>query len=176
MKNTLKKSTALFMALAIFAMIISGCKKSDSNNGGVTPTPPTPGSYGTFTVGDKSYDINYGAYTIENDTVGIVLANGTDDINNLYGIALPNFNAIPEGTFDYMNQLTPQGDCIGLITSDSVAYYCSAGSVTITKSASNYKIVSTGKVSPLYGFSTPNSEKNFTVNFEGPLVNETETK
>ena len=174
MKNTLKKSTVLFIALAVIAMIITGCKKSDSNNGGGNDPTPTPGNYGTVTIGDFSFNIAMGAYGVENDTLSIVLADDMEDPNNIYGIGLPDYSTIPEGTFEYsIQEEQSEASCIGIITADSTLYMCTAGQVTITKAASNYKIVSTGMANTLMGIMLGTEAKNFTVNFEGPLVNET---
>lgn len=181
MKNIYKQSTVLFMALAVIAMILTGCKKSDSSNsgGGDTPTPPTPpaGNYGTVTVGNQSYPIAIGGYEVYYDedlqanVVTVALADGTNETANMFGFTIPNVENLPTGTFAYCNENpVPAGKCVGIFrNSNGDLLYCTAGSVTITASGSNYKIQSSGKANIPIG--SPATEQNFAVNFEGPLYN-----
>lgn len=168
------------MALAVFAMIFTGCKKSDSNNGGgVTPVPT--GNYGTITVGNNSYTIKIGGYEayyddeLQTNVVTIALADGTSESANMYGLSIPNYNDIPTGTFEYVVLNEADNMCMGTFIQGSTqsALLCVSGTVTITQSGSKYKIVSSGIASD-NPFGTPGSGLQFSVNFEGPLVNETE--
>lgn len=183
MKKTLRKSTVLFMALAVFAMIFTGCKKDSSSNnssggGGGDPTPPPTGNYGTIVVGDQTYTIHIGVYTIdydedlEADEIGIVLADAANENANMYILAIPYYDAIPTGTFTYYTGDEPQqGHCGGLLQSNNGAsgLYCTSGSVTISKTGTNYKIESDGQ-----GMSIGGAVMNFSVDFEGPLTFEEE--
>ena len=179
MKHIYKTSTALFMALAVFAMIFTGCKKSDSNNGGgVTPVPPTS-NYGTITLGDQSYTIIIGGYSVDYseelqaNVVTIALADGTTESANVYGLAIPYYENIPTGTFEYVVLNEAEHMCMGVFTQGATqnAMICMSGTATITQSGSKYKIVSSGLASdnPLGGTGI-----QFSVNFEGPLVSEIE--
>ena len=179
MKHIYKTSTALFMALAVFAMIFTGCKKSDSNNGGGTPIP-TPGNYGTITLGDQSYTIVIGGYEayydedLQTNVVTIVLADGTSQNANMYGVTIPNHDNIPTGTFDYtITGNEAEGMCMGIFTQGGTqnTLLCVSGSVTISQAGSKYTITSTGTASDS-PFGTQGSGLQFSVNFEGPLVNE----
>ena len=179
MKHIYKTSTALFMALAVFAMIFTGCKKSDSNNGGGTPIP-TPGNYGTITLGDQTYNIVIGGYEayyneeLQTNVVTIALADGTSESANMYGLSIPNYDNIPTGTFDYtISGNEAEGMCMGIFTQGGTqnVLLCLSGSVTIRQSGSKYKIVSSGIASD-NPFGTQGSGLQFTVDFEGPLVNE----
>jgi len=180
MKNIYKQSTVLFMALAVIAMILTGCKKSDSSNsgGGVTPTPPPSGNYGTVTVGNQSYPIAIGGYEIYFDedlqanVATVALADGTTQNANMFGFTIPNVENLPTGTFEYcIEEPVPAGKCVGIFrNSNGDLLYCTAGSVTITASGSNYKIQSSGTANTLFGTSA--SAQSFTINFEGPLYND----
>lgn len=179
----IRKSTALFMALAVFAMIFTGCKKdssssSSSGGGGGDPTPPE-GNYGTIVVGDQNYTIHYGVYTVAYDEdiqaneVGIALTDGTGENANSYMLVIPFYDAIPNGSFNYYIGETPtQGQCGGMFakgtTGDVVV--CTSGSATVTKVGNNYKIVSNGSGYPMGG----GHDMSFSVNFEGPLTFEQE--
>ena len=183
MKKTLRKSTVLFMALAVFAMIFTGCKKDSSSNnssggGGGDPTPPPTGNYGTIVVGDQNYTIHYGVYTVAYDEdiqaneVGIALTDGTGENANSYMLVIPFYDAIPNGSFNYYIGETPtQGQCGGMFakgtTGDVVV--CTSGSATISKTGTNYKIESDGQ-----GMSIGGAVMNFSVDFEGPLTFEQE--
>ena len=180
MKNIYKQSSVLFMALAVIAMILTGCKKSDSSNngGGVTPTPPPSGNYGTVTVGNQSYPIAIGGYEIYFDedlqanVATVALADGTTQNANMFGFTIPNVENLPTGTFEYcIEEPVPAGKCVGIFrNSNGDLLYCTAGSVTITASGSNYKIQSSGSANTLFGTAT--SAQSFTINFEGPLYND----
>lgn len=178
----IRKSTALFMALAVFAMIFTGCKKdssSSSSGGGDTPTPTPPtGNYGTIVVGDQNYTIHYGVYTVAYDEdiqaneVGIALTDGTGENANSYTLVIPFYDAIPNGTFNYYIGETPtQGQCGGMFVKGATGdmLVCISGTATITKTGEKYKIVSQGQA-------TPDAQHNisFSVNFEGPLTFEQE--
>ncbi|MBQ2498942.1 MAG: hypothetical protein II523_02895 [Bacteroidales bacterium] len=174
----IRKSTALFMALAVFAMIFTGCKKdssSSSSGGGDTPTPTPPtGNYGTIVVGDQNYTIHYGVYTVAYDEdiqaneVGIALTDGTGENANSYTLVIPFYDAIPNGSFNYYIGETPtQGQCGGMFVKGATGdmLVCISGTATITKTGEKYKIVSQGQA-------TPDAQHNisFSVNFEGPLT------
>lgn len=178
----IRKSTALFMALAVFAMIFTGCKKdssSSSSGGGDTPTPTPPtGNYGTIVVGDQNYTIHYGVYTVAYDEdiqaneVGIALTDGTGENANSYTLVIPFYDAIPNGSFNYYIGETPtQGQCGGMFVKGATGdmLVCISGTATITKTGEKYKIVSQGQA-------TPDAQHNisFSVNFEGPLTFEQE--
>ena len=171
----MKKS--LLLAFAVFAMIFASCSKdkdsasnSGGGGGGVTPTPPVVGEYGMISIDDQSFEIGLGAYYVENDTLSIVLADGLE-VNDMYGIAFPNCNTIPEGTFEYSIQEVLPGDaCMGVIVIDEVFYYCMAGRVTITKTNTNYKIESTGLANTIEGIAQGSYAKEFSVDFEGPII------
>lgn len=181
MKNIYKQSSVLFMALAVIAMILTGCKKSDSSNsgGGDTPTPPTPpaGNYGTVTVGNQSYPIAIGGYKVYYDedlqanVVTVALADGTNETANMFGFTIPNVENLPTGTFAYCTENPiPAGKCVGIFrNSGGNVLYCVSGNVTIATSGSNYKIQSSGKANIPIG--SPATEQSFAVNFEGPLYN-----
>jgi hypothetical protein len=166
------------MALAVFAMIFTGCKKDDSSSsssggGGSDPTPPI-GNYGTIVVGDQNYTIHYGVYTvaydgdIQADEIGIALTDGTGENANSYMLVIPFYDAIPNGTFNYYIGETPtQGQCGGMFVKGATGdmLVCISGTATITKTGEKYKIVSQGQA-------TPDAQHNisFSVNFEGPLT------
>ena len=177
MKHIYKASTDLFMALVVFAMIFTGCKKSDSNNGGgVTPIPTD--NYGTIHVGDQTYTIRFAGYNIEYNSMiqanalAIVFVDGINENANSFGVYFPDCEELPIGTFNYSGIMT-EGQCYGVLTSsDNNILYCTSGSVTITKNVSNYKVESEGTANTLVG--TANTAMNFSVNFSGPIYNETE--
>ena len=181
----IRKSTVLFMALAVFAMIFTGCKKDSSSSssssggsgGGGGDVPPT-GNYGTIVVGDQNYSIHAGVYTVTYDEdiqaneIGIALVDGLSQTANSYVVVIPFYEAIPNGTFTYyLGEEPHQGQCGGMLmkggTSDMLV--CTSGSVTITKTGANYKITSSGTA-------TADMQNNisFSVNFEGPLTFEQE--
>ena len=170
------KKSFLLLAFAAFAMIFASCSKdkdsASNSGGGVTPTPPVVGEYGMISIDDQSFEIGLGAYYVENDTLSIVLADGLE-VNDMYGIAFPNCNTIPEGTFEYSIQEELPGDaCMGVIVIDEVFYYCMAGRVTITKTNTNYKIESTGLANTIEGIAQGSHAKDFSVDFEGPIQSE----
>ena len=175
----IRKSTALFMALAVFAMIFTGCKKDDSSsnsggNGGGGGGGGT-GNYGTIVVGDQTYVVHSGLYEIIYDEdlqayeVGIALLDSTsDDDANAYVLVIPFYEAIPTGTFTYYLEDDPQqGQCAGMFERNGSAntLYCTQGSVTISKVGANYKIVSQGTVMAMDA-----STMSLSVNFQGPLT------
>ena len=178
----IRKSTALFMALAVFAMIFTGCKKDDSSSsssggGGSDPTPPI-GNYGTIAVGDQNYTIHAGMYTvhygedIQDYEIGIALVDGLSETANSYVLIIPFYDAIPNGTFNYYIGETPQqGQCGGMFVKGATGdmLVCISGTATITKTGEKYKIVSQGQA-------TPDAQHNisFSVDFEGPLTFEEE--
>ena len=165
------------MALAVFAMIFTGCKKdssSSSSSGGGGGNVPT-GDYGTIVVGDQNYSIHVGVYTIEYDDeisayeVGIALTDGTGQNANSYMLVIPFYDAIPNGTFAYYIGETPQqGQCGGLFMKGTTGdmLICKSGNATITKDGSNYKIESAGAAYSTNG----GHDISFSVNFEGPLT------
>lgn len=180
----IRKSSVLFMALAVFAMIFTGCKKdsssSSSSGGGDTPTPTPPtGNYGTIVVGDQTYSIHLGVYTVSYDesiatnVVGIALTDGTAQTANSYVLAIPFYEDIPTGTFSYYFGEEPhQGQCGGVFVkggSSTDMLVCMSGTATITKVGEKYKIVSQGQA-------TPDTQRgiSFSVDFEGPLTFEEE--
>ena len=180
MKKTFKKSMVLFTLLAAFAMIFTGCKKdSASSSGGDTPTPPTPptpGNYGTVVCGDNQFDIIAGGYTVEYDDelqvnyVAIALVDRIDssDATKAAVIAIPFYDAIPTGSFSLTMEPEAEGDGQLIVTTGGDQFFLGKkGSVNITKSGSNYKIVANAVVMD-YAM----TESSCSVNFEGPLVTE----
>ena len=179
----IRKSTALFMALAVFAMIFTGCKKdsssSSSNGGGDTPTPTPPtGNYGTIVVGDQTYSIHLGVYEVYYDEdimaneIGIALTDGVGETANSYVLVIPFYDAIPNGTFTYYFGEEPhQGQCGGMFVKGATGdmLVCMSGTATIRKVGEKYKIESQGQA-------TPDTQHgiNFSVDFEGPLTFEEE--
>lgn len=171
MKNIYKQSTVLFMALAVIAMILTGCKKSDSNNGGgVTPVPPTS-NYGTITFGNQSFTISHSGYTVDYDEdlqaniVGIGLATADDEKGA--AIAIPLYSTVPTGQFSIVISETPEeGDAgLAIVLNSNSAYIATQGSITINQNGNNYTIDASGSSMALSG----GDVKSFTVHFTGPL-------
>ena len=188
MKNIYKQSTALFMALAVFAMIFTGCKKSDANNGGGNKPTPTPENYGIVTLGDQSFTIVVGGYAIKHDDdhdydyVGIALADRVDNISidsisidninmddiQAAAIALPYYTTVPSGQFPVTVEENPeQGQCQIAIIINQNMYFAIQGSTTINKNGETYTIDASGSAMSLMG-----TTANFTAHFTGPLVTE----
>lgn len=176
----IRKSTVLFMALAVIAMIFTGCKKDSSSSssssggsGGGGDVPPS-GNYGTIVVGDQTYNIHYGVWNNDYDDdlqaseVGIILADVANNNANMYVLVIPFYDAVPTGTFTYYLGDEPhQGQCGALLQANNGAedLYCTSGSVTISKTGTSYKIVSQGTA-----MATDATTMNFSVNFQGPLT------
>jgi hypothetical protein len=174
----IRKSTALFMALAVFAMIFTGCKKDDSSSsssgsGGGGGGGGT-GNYGTIVVGDQTYVVLTGVYEIFYDEdlqayeVGIALLDSTSENANAYVLVIPFYEAIPSGTFTYyLGDEPQQGQCAGMFekSGSNDMLYCTQGNVTVSKVGANYKIVSQGTAMAM-----DDSTMNFSVNFQGPLT------
>ena len=178
MKNIYKKSSAFFMALALIAMVLVGCSKKDNassdNNGGGTPTA----NYGTIQVGNQKYTIRIAGYevgynsTIQADALTVAFADATTENANIFGVSFPNCEEMPTGTFNYSNDLSAEGMCYGILkSSDNNVLYCTSGSITITKNGSNYNVESEGTANTLFG--TANTAVNFSVDFAGPIHNDT---
>lgn len=178
MKNIYKLSTALFMALAVFAMIFTGCKKSDSSNngGGVIPTPTPPiGDYGTITVAGQEYNIviaSYKAYydeELQKNVVAIGLADGITEDANIFALSLIGVQNLPSnGTYEYTVQdPMPDGSCSGMLKSQQGVLLCIDGTATLSGTADNYSIQSSGSATPLGG---NGQEMSFNVNFNGPMI------
>lgn len=180
MKKTFKKSTVLFMALAIFAMIFTGCKKDSASSGGgdtpTPPTPPTPGNYGTVVCGDQQFDIIAGGYTVEFDEelqadyVGIALVDRIDGSEDTKAavIAIPFYNTVPTGQFEFVQMPEEEGESQLIVTIGDGLVIGKKGSVTISKSGNNYKISANAMV---FDYATM-TDKSCSINFEGPLVTE----
>ena len=179
--KTLRKSTILFMALAVFAMILTGCKKdsSSSSGGGNTPTPTPPaGNYGTVTVAGQSYNIALGGYDAWYDEedgkyyVSIVLADRTNiQTANMFSVTIVGAQSLPaSGTYQYTVQdPMPDGSCGGYFESpQNGELVCLDGTLTVSGTSSNYTLNTSGSATPVgqgYG-----QEIAFSVHFEGPLV------
>lgn len=178
MKQIYKTSTALFMALAVFAMIFTGCKKSDSSNngGGVTPTPTPPvvGDYGTITVAGQEYTIvvaSYEAYfdeDLQKNIVAIGLADDITETANIFAINLIGVQNLPSnGTYEYTVQdPMPDGSCSGMLKSQQGVLLCIDGTATLSGTAANYSIQSSGSATPL----GQGQEMAFNVSFNGPMI------
>lgn len=178
--KTLRKSTILFMALAVFAMIFTGCKKdsssSSSNSGGGGGGDVPTGNYGTITLAGQNYTIRVAAYEayydeeLNTDIVSVVMADGTGQNSNKYMFTLVGFTSIPASrTFTYTMNPIADGSCGGGFQSTNGYMACSEGTLTINGTGRDYTITSTGKATPMGGggMGTP---VNFTISFEGPLV------
>ena len=173
----MKKSFLFLTLFAAFAMIFASCSKKDSsssNNGGdPTPTPPS-GNYGTVTLGDQSFAIVAGGYTIEHDDendfdyVGIALVDRVDSSENMQSavIALPYYTTVPSGQFQATLEEHPeQGQCQIVIIINQNLYFATQGSSTINKNGETYTIDASGS-----SMSVAGTTANFTVHFAGPLV------
>ena len=173
MKKVITKSVVLFTLMAAFAIIFVGCSKdSSSSNSGGGPTPPQPGTYGTFTYGETSCSIAYGGYDCYYDeddeeyvfTIGF--ADSESENSNAFAIAFIDRQTIPTGTFSYTTENPSSNAPEGyLITSDQHVYYCNSGSVTITKNGTSYTVTSQATVCDFFGQNTV----NFTLSYTGPL-------
>ena len=175
MKSTLRKSMFLFTLVAAFAMAFIGCSKKDksssttTNNGGGGNTPTT--NYGTIKVGSNTYTIRIGGFeSYYDDDLGmdvtmLVLADGTTETANAYAVMWPNATALQMGTFEYTTEESPQaGKVYGFLQSGSNELFCASGSLTLSNNGSKYTLTSQGVAS------SGQNQINFTVNFEGPLV------
>lgn len=185
MKKTFRKSTVLFMALAVFAMIFTGCKKdkstSDNNGGGGGgDNPPVVGNYGTVTCGDDSFDIVAGGWTVEEDedfgqyvAVALVDRIDGDERTKAAIIGIPFYDTMPTGTFSINEEPDEEGESqlVLTLTSDDFVFG-KRGSVTITKTGNNYKIDGNAVVVTYPSM----DEKACKIIFEGPLVTEAVAK
>jgi hypothetical protein len=178
--KTLRKSTILFMALAVFAMILTGCKKdsSSSNGGGGGGNNVPTGNYGTVTVAGQSYTIALGGYDAwyeEEDQqyyLSIILADRANiQTANMVELTIVGAQSLPaNGTYNYtIEDPMPVGSCGGMFESQqNGALICLEGTLTVSGTASNYTINTSGSATPMgqgYG-----QEIAFNVHFEGPLV------
>ena len=174
MKNTFRKSMALLAFVAIFAMILTGCKKdssSSSGGGGNGGGGGGGGQYGSITVGDQHYGIAVGfqMYDSEDDTFLINLFDKTDlQHANQYGISIAGVHTLAEAIGSYtftMQEPNPAGTCMAGLTSGSNSLVCVSGSVTIAQGTSGYTIQADGTARAALG----SRDMPFTVDFEGPL-------
>ncbi len=177
----IRKSTALFMALAVFAMIFTGCSKdsssSSSNSGGNSGgggggvVPPIT-DYGTVRVGDQTYTIALGAYEIyfdedlQDNICSIAITDTSGD--NTFSVGIPYRTDIPEGRLVFsIEDPIPDGKCVGMLTAgENNVLLCASGYVTITKVGTDYKIESAGYAVPIGG----GRDVDFGVEFQGPLT------
>ena len=169
----MKKSFLFLTLFAAFAMIFASCSKKDSsssNNGG----DPTPTSYGTVTVGNQSFAIVAGGWTIGHDDdndfdfVGIALVDRVDSSENRQSavIALPYYTTVPSGQFQAtLDEHPEQGKCQIIIIINQAPYLATQGSTTINKNGETYTIDASGS-----SMSVTGTTENFTVHFTGPLV------
>lgn len=176
-KHTLGRSVTLFMALAVFAMIFTGCKKSDSSNngGGVIPTPTPPiGDYGTITVAGQEYNIVIASYEeyfdedIQKNVVAIGLADGITEDANIFALSLIGVQNLPSnGTYNYSVQdPMPDGSCSGMLKSQQGVLLCIDGTATLSGTTADYRIQSSGSATPI----GQAQEMSFNVNFNGPMI------
>ena len=177
MKNAFKKSLALLAFIAIIALAFTGCKKdsssSSSGNGGGGGNVPTR-NYGSLTVAGQSYDIVLGIldshYDEELQTwfVYLIFEDRLDaQTANAFSTDFQIDVAFPTGTFNYVSSLVkPNDNCTGIFRSGNNVLYCQSGTITITGTPDNCTVTASGSASPY-----DNSfETNFSVQFEGPLV------
>ena len=135
-----------------------------------------PLDYGTIIVAGQQYQISVGAYKAYFDedmhvnVVEIVLADGHTEDADLFSVVIPYCETIPTGTFAYSMQNTiPEGMCGGIFQSNNNVLICMEGEITITELNGNYKIESSGTATDMMG---QGLEISFSVDFEGPLVEE----
>lgn len=181
MKNTFKTGAVLIMALAVFALTFTGCKKKndDSGSSATTTTNNSGGNggggnpsanYGTLQIGNNDYTIAIGGYELYYDdelSADVALLGVTDaEENNGFGVLIPYFTTIPTGTFTFStSDPIPEGSCLGAVHTGDNDLACLSGSVTVTSVNNNYRITASGTAA---GQGIRPVE--FSVEFVGPLV------